>query len=280
MNAATVRTHFAAINNKKIAYRRIGNGDPMILCQRFRGNLDDWDPGFLDELGRHYEVYIFDPTGMGSSEGTVNSDMMGFARDVIDLADALQIDQFLLGGWSFGGMVAQIVTTEFSSRVHQTILMGTKPPGQVNHPIEEIFLQTAYIEDYTFEHEVILFFEPISERSRTLAKASHDRINSRTIDRDTKVKPPLWEYYGKGVADFVKDPYNCRQKLQETTIPILVISGDHEVCFPPENWFDLNRALPTTQVVVIPRAGHGPHHQYPAMAASYIHAFIENNKNK
>lgn len=278
MQAATVRTQFAEANGRKIAYRTMGSGEPMILCQRFRGNLDDWDPAFLDELGRYYQVYIFDYSGMGSSTGEPNTDMMGFALDAIDLADTLQIDQFLLGGWSFGGWVAQIITTEFTSRVKQTILLGTKPPGAVNHSPEKIFLKTAYIENNSFDDEVILFFEPASEKSRALAKESHDRINSRTVDRDSKVRPDLWQYCGKGSTDFLADPYNARQKLQETTIPILVISGDHEICFPVQNWFELNRLLPTTQVVVIPQAGHGPHHQYPVMAVSYIHAFIESNK--
>ncbi|WP_295120506.1 alpha/beta hydrolase [uncultured Chitinophaga sp.] len=278
VNATNVSTLFATANGKNIAYRSLGEGTPFILCQRFRGNLDDWDPLFLDLLAVNYQVIIFNYSGMGSSTGEPNSDMKSFAQDVIDLADYLSIDRFLLGGWSLGGWVAQIATTSFPSRVQQLVLIGTKPPGQVTHPVEEIFLKTAYIEDYTFEHEIILFFEPISERSKQAAWASHQRINART-DRDPKVKPEVWQYYGMGAEDYSKDPYDARRKLTETNIPILVISGDHEVCFPPENWFELNRQLPTTQVVVMPRAGHGPHHQHPEMTTRYIHAFIEEHAN-
>lgn len=252
----------------------------MILCQRFRGNLDDWDPAFLDALGRYHQLFIFDYSGFGCSTGQPNTDMMGFARDVIDLADGLGIDKFLLCGWSFGGWVAQIVTTEFPERVAQLVLLGTKPPGAVNHPFTELFLTTAYIEENTFEHEVILFFEPASESSRAAAKASHDRINARTEYRDVKIPPPLWAYYGKGGEDFALDPYEARKKLQQTTTPILVLSGDHEICFPVENWFELNRLLPTMQLIVFPQAGHGPHHQYPELAANHIHAFIQHNQNK
>lgn len=277
LNATNSKTHFARIKGREIAYRSIGTGDPMILCQRFRGNLDDWDPGFLDQLAMHYQVIIFNYSGMASSTGNPGENMMMFAADVTDLADALGFDQFLLAGWSFGGWVAQIVSTEFSSRVKQLILLGTKPPGNNNFAMEEIFMQTAYILDYTLEHEEILFFEPISEASRAAAKESHDRIAARTADRDPIVKPELWQYYGKGNEDYTADPYNARKKLTETTIPILVISGDHEVCFPPENWFVLNRQLPTACVIVIPRAGHGPHHQHPEMIAQFIHHFITDN---
>ena len=278
VNATNSRTQFAEISGRKIAYRSIGKGEPMILCQRFRGVLDDWDPAFLDELAKNYNVIIFDYTGFASSTGNPHTDMMGFASDVVDLTKALNLQKIIVGGWSFGGWVAQIVTTEFPDLVSQTILIGTRPPGKVSHDIEEIFRQTAYKPVNDFEDEVILFFEPISELSRKLAKESHDRIAKRTVDKDSVVKLEQLQYYGKGGADYTTDPYNASQKLTETKIPILVISGDHEICFPPENWFELNRKLPTTQVVIIPRAGHGPQHQYPEMTAAFIHSFIENNK--
>ncbi|UYQ91982.1 alpha/beta hydrolase [Chitinophaga horti] len=275
MYSINAATKVANINGKGLTYRIIGEGDPIILCQRFRGNLDDWDPLFLDLLAENYQVIIFNYSGMASSTGPLNTDMKTFSQDVIDLADYLAIDRFVLGGWSFGGFIAQVVAVNYPARVKQLILIGTKPPGQVNHAMEEIFLKTAYIENYTVEDEMILFFEPISESSRQAAKESHDRIAART-EKDVRVKPEHWQYYGSGSEDFTKDAINARQKLMETTIPILVLSGDHEVCFPPENWFDLNRKMPTLQTVVFPRAGHGPQHQHPEMATSYIHTFLAN----
>ncbi|WP_081169404.1 alpha/beta fold hydrolase [Niastella populi] len=277
VNATNARTQFAGINGKKIAYRSIGKGYPMILCQRFRGTLDDWDPLFLDELARNYNVIIFDYTGLASSQGIPHADMKGFAGDVIDLVKYLNLEKIILGGWSFGGWVAQIVTTVYPQLVSQAILIGTRPPGKVSHDLEEIFIKTAYKPVNDFADEIILFFEPISELSVKKAKESHDRIAQRTIDKDIPVTLDQLQHYRNGGEDYVKDPYNAREKLTTTNIPILVISGDHEICFPPGNWFELNRTLPTTQVVVIPRAGHGPQHQFPEMVATYIHAFIVNN---
>jgi pimeloyl-ACP methyl ester carboxylesterase len=274
-DASLSETQFATVEGRKIAYRSIGKGEPIILCQRFRGNLDDWDPAFLNELAKNYQVVTFDYTGMASSTGNPHTNMMGFSSDVKDLAQFLGFKKIIVGGWSFGGWVAQIVITEFPQLVSQALLIGTKPPGKNEFSFEEIFLKTAYKPVNDFEDEVILFFEPISAFSRKAAKESHDRIASRTSGKDEKVKLEHLKFYGMGNDDFTKDPYNARTKLTTTTIPILVISGDHEVCFPPENWFALNRKLPTTQVVVIPRAGHGPQHQYPQMTASFIHSFIQ-----
>jgi pimeloyl-ACP methyl ester carboxylesterase len=275
IRAVNAKTQFAEINGRKIAYRTIGEGTPMILCLRFRGNLDSWDPLFLDELAKNYQVIVFDYSGFGLSTGTPSTNMISFANDVKDLAKALNLPRFIIGGWSFGGAVAQIVTTEMPELVTHTILIGTRPPGKFVHKPEQLFLQVSAKLQNDLEDETILFFEPTSAISREKAKASHERIAARTSDRDSMIKPEVWPNYVAGFADFEKDPYGARKKLAETDIPVLVISADHEIVFPPENWFELNRKMKSVQLVVIPQAGHGPQHQYPAMVANYIHSFIQ-----
>jgi pimeloyl-ACP methyl ester carboxylesterase len=275
--ATTSETEFAEVGGRTIAYRSIGRGFPIIMANRFRGNLDDWDPAFLDALAQKNRVITFDYTGLASSTGVPHKTPEGYAQDIVDLADALKIGLFVVLGWSIGGFAAQAATLLHSNRVKQTVLIGTKPPGEVPYSIEEIFLKTAFIEDYTLDHEAILFFEPISKDSVEAAARSHARIKSRT-DRDSRVKPELWETYTSVASEFEKDSGNLRNKLLENKIPLLIVSGDHEVCFPPENWFELNRKLESSQLIVIARSGHGPQHQYPEMVARYIQAFLQETK--
>lgn len=40
-------TEYVTIDGDSIAYRRFGNGDPLLLTNRLRGTLDTWDPLFL-----------------------------------------------------------------------------------------------------------------------------------------------------------------------------------------------------------------------------------------
>jgi pimeloyl-ACP methyl ester carboxylesterase len=280
-SASVIKTKYAESNGRKIAYRTIGTGKPIILCQRFRGNLDDWDPAFLEALAKKdYQVIIFDYSGMGSSTGKPSTTALLFAQDVRDLAKALGFTKIIVGGWSLGGWVAQIVTTEFPELVTHTILMGTKPPGKVEFGLEEIFINTAYKPSYTVEDETILFFEPTSETSRAAALKSHKRIAARTTDRDIPVPQSLWQYYTKCAEDFTNDPYGARKKLETTKVPMLVISADHEICFPPQNWFVLLRKLPTTQLLIIPQSGHGVQHQYPKYVAESIDNFVKDFKRE
>lgn len=142
-SAINSKTSFSEINGRKLAYRSIGKGESIILCQRYRGNLEDWDPAFLDALATDFTVIIFDYSGFGLSTGTPPVNMIGFANDVKDLAKSLGLQKIIVGGWSFGGAVAQIATTEFPELVSHAVLLGTRPPGLFKHAPEKIFLETS-----------------------------------------------------------------------------------------------------------------------------------------
>ena len=42
---------------------------PLLLCQRFRGTMDDWDPEFVARLANARRVIRFDNLGIGESSG-------------------------------------------------------------------------------------------------------------------------------------------------------------------------------------------------------------------
>jgi pimeloyl-ACP methyl ester carboxylesterase len=60
---------FIETSERKIAYRSIGKGLPIIMVNRFRGNLDTWDPAFLDALASRFNVITIDYSGIGLSTG-------------------------------------------------------------------------------------------------------------------------------------------------------------------------------------------------------------------
>jgi pimeloyl-ACP methyl ester carboxylesterase len=277
-SATTAKTRFVEAIGRRIAYRSVGKGAPIILCNRYKGILDTWDPAFIDNLAQHFTVITFDYSGLALSTGTPPSDILSMANDARDIAEALKLEKIIIGGWSLGGMAAQTVTTHYPELVSHAILIGTAPPGKNDHAPERLFFETAAKPVKDLADEIIIFFEPKSEASRNAAKLTHDRIAKRTSDLDAPISAPVWDSLYKAGADFYADRHNSREKLKTTTIPILVISGDHDIVCPVENWFALTRELPTMQLIVFPQAGHGPQHQYPGIAAEYITTFIRNTK--
>ncbi|MFD1604039.1 alpha/beta fold hydrolase [Flavobacterium artemisiae] len=277
-NASNSQTEFADVSNRKIAYRSIGEGNPIILINRFRGTLDTWDPLFLDVLAEKHQVITFDYSGIGYSTGALPTDIKEVAKDVKDLADFLKIKKAVLMGWSYGGLVTQAAMHQFPELVTHTILLGTGPIGKRAVPLEQSFLDHALKPINDFEDEVILFFEPESEESRKAAKASHERIAKRIDVSKIPSTMEVFQLYFAGGEGAAEDKEDYRNKLKTTKTPILAISGDHDTSFAVENWYPLTRELPTTQFIVLPQTGHAPQHQNVPLVVNYIENFLENTK--
>jgi pimeloyl-ACP methyl ester carboxylesterase len=268
------KTQFAEVEGRKLAYRSIGKGLPIIFVNRFRGTLDTWDPLFLDKMAENFNVITFDYTGIGSSTGTLPTDVTLVAKDVKDLAEALKLKKIIVLGWSYGGLVAQAATLLFPDLVTHSILVGTNPPGKNEIALEQAFLDVALKPVNNSDDEVILFFEPASQASIAAAKASHDRIAQRIDVSKIPSTMEVFNLYFKGGAGFREDKSNFREQLKNTKTPILIICGDHDISFAVENWYPFTRKLPNAQLITFFQSGHGPQHQYPELTAKYIADFV------
>lgn len=269
------RTQFVDVDGRRLAYRTFGSGTPLVLCVRFRGTMDTWDPLFLDSLVEQgFQVTIFDYSGLGQSTGERTYHPASLAKDAIDLIVELKLGNVVIGGWSVGGMAAQIVVATAPQLVTHAVLIATTPPGPLVKPGEQLFYTMAKREN-DFDDFVTLFFEPTAPASRAAAEQAAARIAQRTLDPSPAV--PI-EWAGQQVGDGPRNPVfpvdAVLDALRTTSIPVLHVGGDHDIVFPVENWYALNSQLPTLHVVTLPRTGHGPQLEYPVACAKHIAAFV------
>ena len=276
-NALTTATQYANIDNKQIAYRKFGNGTPIILANRFRGTLDTWDPLFLDLLAETNTVVIFDYSGIGYSEGALPLDLHEVAAEVVKIADHLNFDKFIVGGWSYGGLIAQYTTFLYPTRVLSAIVIGSSPMGKNEAQLSPLFLEKALKPDYTLDDIVTIFFEPTSEKSRIAAQASSARIAQRLDQSKVPATPEIFQRYFAASEQLATDKDNFREAYKALEIPVLVISGDNDISFAVENWFPLLQNAPTLQHIIMPNTGHAPHYQYPELTTDYIKTFLNNS---
>src|ERR1700677_2432808 len=103
--ALTAPTQFVEAKGIRFAYRRFGRkaGGPLILNQRFIGNLDIWDPVLLDGLADERDVITFNNAGIASSTGEVPKTVAGMAKNAEAFIDALGLKEVDLLGFSIGG---------------------------------------------------------------------------------------------------------------------------------------------------------------------------------
>ena len=273
--AVASETRFVEVDGDKIAYRRIGSGPPILLATRLRGTLDTWDPLFLDSLAKQHTVITFDYPGVGYSSGVLPGDMDEVAAFVDRFATAIDLDTFAVLGWSWGGLVMQTYLLEHPERVTQAILVGTNPPGRIEIPAQQVFIDRAFKPVNNLEDEEVLFFEPASESSRAAARASHDRIHARPgVTSRIPSTPEAIQAYLKAVPGFVEDVQDRRGRLARIHTPILIIAGDHDTSTAGQNWLPLIGQMQNAQFLFYSGTGHGPQHQHPELSADYIADFL------
>ena len=275
-NAVTAPTRFADVGGRTLAYRSVGDGQPIVLCNRFRGVLDLWDPAFLDGLAAQgFKVVTFDYTGLGQSTGERTYNPTSLAKDAKDLINVLGLKNVVIGGWSIGGVAAQVFLAMFGGEVSHVVLLATTPPGSLVKSGEQLFYNTAAQPGMSLDQFTTLFFEPADAGSRAASRRSYDRILARQTGRSPDV-PADWAIAQIGTTP--KNPAfpseDVLRTLKITSVPVLHVGGDHDIICPVDNWYALNAQLPTLTLITYPKAGHGPHHQYPEAAASQIAGFI------
>ena len=275
--AATVSTRSVEASGVCYAYRELGpespsDPTPIVFLQRFRGTLDDWDPGFVDELAKTRNVILFSDAAVGSSTGSAATDVDRKGRNAAEFLRSLGHDTVDVLGFSMGGFVAQAIAINEPMLVRKIVLVGTGPGGNPeNDPPTDIVGKIAMHPNYTFEDIRYLFFAVGREKE---TQESIDRIASRTEDREPVVGPDVVGAMRQLTADFMNGKTGHFSRLRDLRQPVLIVSGDRDPFFPVKNQWLLYRELPNAQLAVYANAGHAPHHQHPFEVAAQIEYFL------
>ena len=268
----TAQTQFLDANGVSLAFRRVGPslGIPLVMLQRFRGNMDDWDPLVVDGLAYERPVVVFDARGIGRSGGTTPSDVGAMADDAAAFIDALGEKHVDLLGFSLGGMVAQQILVERPDLIRTAILVGTGPHGSTGMFSPDVEKAASKI-PADAQSLLSLFFEP-SESSQTAGRHHLERLMLRA-DREPPAGENTVRAHVAAIRAWAQKP-SSPNGLANVKLPVLVVSGSHDVMIPTSNSYDLSQQLPNAELIVYPDSGHGSLVQYPERFARDVAGFV------
>ena len=232
---------YALVDNTRLFYRLEGRDDAPTLVLAHSLGLDHslWDRQTLD-LVPHFRILRFDMRGHGASDapaGDYTIERLG--RDMLGLADALEIKRFAYCGISIGGFAGQWLGANAANRVSHLILANTSPnvgpPSNWDARRQAVFsggmnkLEGTFLER-SFSPETVARRDP--------------RVDSlRRIFLGTN---PVG-YAGCCAA--VRDMNNSGL-LREIHVPTLVIAGYKDISTPWEGHGEvLAREIPNTRAV-------------------------------
>jgi pimeloyl-ACP methyl ester carboxylesterase len=255
--AETTPTHFVTTEAARFAYRTLGSGSPLVLLQRFRGTLDDWDPALLNLLASERQVIIFDNAGIGSSSGSTPATIGAMAADAAHFLRALSLSQVDVLGWSMGGMVAQSLALQEPDLVRRLILAGTAGPDipgtlRLSSDVLKVAAKPANTSD-----DLLYLFFPETPEGRAAGAASLGRIAQRQGPADPLVAQPSWVTQLTASGAFITGQEIAYTQLAQLYQPTLVANGDSDIMLPPVDSELLAELLPNAELALYPGAGHG-----------------------
>jgi pimeloyl-ACP methyl ester carboxylesterase len=277
--AREAQTRFVDVEGTRFAYRELGverpGEPPLVLLQRFRAEMDDWDPLFLDTLAAGRRVVIFNNRGVGSSEGETPSSLEAAADDAAAFIRALGIEKADLLGWSMGGMTSPIVAHRHPDLVRRLVLTGTCPPGNPESaPSPEHWLDVAAKPSYVDDDILYIFFTE-SETSLRKGRESLARMDKPgQPGSSVKTSPETKQAQIQAIGAFWANEQGWFEKLKDLPNPTLVANGDTDVAFPITDSVILFREIPNSQLSVYRDANHGFLFQEPVVFAQEVLAFL------
>ena len=189
-------------------------------------------PNQMDSpLSDLFEIISYDQRGLGqTTKPPGDYSMQQYADDAADLLDELEIDNIIVMGVSFGGMVAQELSKRHPSRVSKLVLACTSSGGQggSSYPLHELEELT---EDEKLELGIKIndlritdhWINDNKESWNSIKKAARTRLTHKS-DPKNLIKQLL-----------ARKKHNTYKYLPNIDIPVFLLGGKYDGIAPVSN---------------------------------------------
>lgn len=241
-----------------------GAGQSVVLLH---GYTDTWYAYrlLLPLLAPHFRCLALDQRGHGASAYSGDDfSIDAFAGDVIELLPRLGVEKVSLIGHSMGSFVARKVALRRPDLVHRLVLVSSGPRSD-DLPI--ITGLTAELEQFPtdvsseFVEEFVAGVVPLG--------IVPDLFYDQWVEAGSRIPAKVWRGALAGLGS-----ENHSDQLGEIGQPTLVIGGQSDGLFPPEDQEQLARALAHGRLELYEGAGHYPHWERPARFVEDVARFL------
>lgn len=245
----------------RVFYLENGGGQPLV-CQHTAGcHNHQWRHLLEDaEITRDYRVIAYDLARHGKSDPPVTRDWWKeeyrlttefFTEFILTFCDALELEQPIFMGSSFGGQVALDLAHDHPDRFAGVI------------PVEASDFSPGFFLDW-WQH-------PHVNAAQVCASGCWDLMAPQSPDRE---KWATWFYYTQGSEAFRGDLYyysvdhDLRDRLQEIDserCPVVMLTGEYDYLTTPEEGDRTAQQIPGATFIEMEGIGHFPMSEnYPA----------------
>jgi proline iminopeptidase len=281
-----------SVAGAELYVREIGQGPAIIVLH----GGPDFDHSYLlpelDRLSDSYHLIYYDQRGRGRSADRVQPEDVTLASDLYDLdkvREHFHLDSVTLLGHSWGTVLALEYALHYPERVSRLILMNPAPASSDDYKQ----LRSDWLEKRPadIQQRKVISATPAYQQGDPAAVTAYYRIHfkpafarpenyekfmtrlSASFTRDGVVQARAVEARLM-TETWSKPDYNLLPKLKSVTIPILVISGDHEF-IPAASSEHISQALPNARLVTLKNCGHFTYLECPIPVHKNIDKFFQ-----
>jgi proline iminopeptidase len=221
-----------------IHYKTIGNGKPILIINGGPGMNSNGFDGIAKLLSKNNMAITYDQRGTGKSvlqktdSNSITMDLM--VEDIEVLRKHLKIDNWIILGHSFGGMLASYYATIHPEHVESIILSSS---GGIDLGLlSSLSIQSKLTKQ---ESDSLNYWNKKIEGGDTSynARLRRGMALAPAYVFDKKYVPVIAERLTQGNAtintlvwsDLQKIKFDCAKKLSTFDKPVLIIQGDHDI---------------------------------------------------
>jgi sigma-B regulation protein RsbQ len=253
--------------------RVFGEGtQPMLFAHGFGCDQNMWryiTPAFE----KKYKIILFDYVGAGKSDiASYNADryqsLNGYAQDVVDVCEELQLEEIIFVGHSVSSMIGLLAALSHPNRFQKIIMIGPSP---------------CYINDDKyiggFERKDIEGLLETMERNyigwaNFLAPAimgNKDRpeLGNELEESFCSTDPVIARQFAE--ATFFSDN---RKDLRHLKIPSLILQCSEDIIAPYVVGNYLAEHIPGSTLKIMKATGHCPHMSEPAETIQFMNEYL------
>lgn len=251
----------------------------IVLLHGSNADLHTWQP-WVDDLSRDYRVVRMDQIGHGLTGPDPEHDYSraNFTADILEVADALGLEQFVLGGNSMGGKHTLAFAIAHPERVTGLILVDSGGGPMIVEEDDEDSGNIGFAIARTPGINKIA--EQITPRS-LIAQSLEQTVSVGSIVTEEMIDR-YWEllrYPGNRAATMARfsSPYDPLGEGEIAAIaqPTLILWGEEDRLIPLAAGRWLDQTLPNSELVTYPGIGHLPQEEAPQATLADVRRWLE-----